>query len=144
MFSADLGNSQFEYENYMYHWEIRKILRPSTLVKIASGTEGSKSNILCCARNIFMIRGLHDAHRTRILRVTIAWHTCTCMRQIHAGFMPDARVTSANPTQMLRGIFGIYPRRVHPVYKSSGKHWLTTHLSMIWLIPKSQNHGLAI
>jgi hypothetical protein len=36
-------------------------------------TEGSKSNIPCCAllaRNICMIRGLQDAHRTQILRVT--------------------------------------------------------------------------
>jgi hypothetical protein len=36
------------------------------------------------------VRGLHNAHRTQISRVTYAWH----MRQI--------RVTSANPTQMLR------------------------------------------
>jgi hypothetical protein len=41
------------------------------------------------------VRGLHDAHRTRILRVTLAWH----MRQIHVGC---ARVISANPKQMLR------------------------------------------
>jgi hypothetical protein len=42
------------------------------------------------ARNICMIRGLHDAHRTRILRITFAWHMrkhsrrtvgplCTCI-----------------------------------------------------------------
>jgi hypothetical protein len=45
--------------------------------------EESKSNIPCCAagaRNIC-------AHRTHIWRLTFAWH----MRQIHAGFLPDAR-----------------------------------------------------
>jgi hypothetical protein len=35
-----------------------------------------------------MIRGLHDAHSTQILRVTFAWH----MRQIHAGCASHPRI----------------------------------------------------
>jgi hypothetical protein len=38
------------------------------------------------------VRGLHDAHRTRILRVTYAWNIC----QIHAGFTRHIRDSDAN------------------------------------------------
>jgi hypothetical protein len=34
------------------------------------------------------VRGLHDSHHTRILRVTFAWH----MRQIHAGCASHPRI----------------------------------------------------
>jgi hypothetical protein len=42
----------------------------------------------CRAKHLRELRGLHDAHHTRILQITFAWH---------------ARVTSANPMQMLCG-----------------------------------------
>jgi hypothetical protein len=73
-----------------------------SLLIVSARTEGSKSNIPCCAllpaavaRNICMMYAdyiVHDAHRTRIC--------VTC--DICAKFTPDARVASANPTQMLR------------------------------------------
>jgi hypothetical protein len=54
------------------------------------------------ARNICMMyAGYNDAHRTRILRVTFAGH----MRQIDAGFTPDARhilESDANVTHTCR------------------------------------------
>jgi hypothetical protein len=47
-------------------------------------------------RNICM---MYPGYMTQILRVTFGGHN---MHQIHAGFTPDARFTSANLTQMLR------------------------------------------
>jgi hypothetical protein len=65
-------------------------------------TEESKSNILVtrssrgrCAQNLHDERGLHDTHRTRILRVTFASHTPDS-RRIHAGCARHIRESDAN------------------------------------------------
>jgi hypothetical protein len=46
-----------------------------------------------CAQHLHDVRGLLDAHRTRILRVAFAWHTC--MHQIHAGCARHIRESDA-------------------------------------------------
>jgi hypothetical protein len=73
------------------------------------------------------VGGLHDAHRTRILRVIFAWH----MRQIHAGCVSHPRIgrkCCAHLPRATRDVtFGLLCNAIHLVadriatVKSSGE-----------------------
>jgi hypothetical protein len=54
-----------------------------------------------CAQHLPDVRALHDAHRTRILRVTFAWHMRDS-RHIHAGCARHIRESDANVARTCR------------------------------------------
>jgi hypothetical protein len=85
------------------------------------------------------VRGLHDAHRTRILRVTFAWHTLD-VSDSRRGFTPDARVTPVNPRQMLRAPAARGARNKELFLLDPSQTWLMMILIMyICLYSKLRN-----